>query len=143
LGLGTARSPAVPLRARVAVRQRITCAHSSLFITEGRRHFGEGSLATLLEDVKAIAGLEGDRRIKPHSIRHAAATRLPPNGADIRSIQTWLGHSQLQTIAIYLHTDEQQVCNIAPLAGLRKEAEEPARTPSGRPRLVIGPRRKL
>jgi len=130
------------LREWLALRQKFTCAHSYLFITEGRRHFGERSLATLLEEVKAIAGLKGDPRIKPHSIRHAAATRLLRNGADIRSIQTWLGHSQLQTTAIYLHTDEQQVRKIAPLASLRKDAEEPVRIPSERPRLVIGPRRK-
>src|SRR5207248_3156001 len=77
---------------------------------------------------KAIAGFKGDPRIQPHSIRHAAATRLMRNGADIRSIQAWLGHSQLQTTAIYLHTDEEQVRKIAPLAGLRPpQAEPPAR----------------
>jgi site-specific recombinase XerD len=107
------------LRDWLALRTTLKCAHDYLFVTEDRRHFGETSLPRMLEEIKAIAGLKGDPRIKPHSIRHAAATRLLRNGADIRSIQTWLGHSQLQTTAIYLHTDEQQVRRIAPLAGLK------------------------
>jgi site-specific recombinase XerD len=107
------------LRECLAFRNRMRCAHDSLFLTEDRRRFGETSLPRMLEEIKAIAGMKGDPRIKPHSIRHAAATRLLRNGADIRSIQAWLGHSQLQTTAIYPHTDEQQVRKIAPLAGLR------------------------
>jgi hypothetical protein len=41
------------------------------------------------------------------------------NGADIRSIQTWLGHAHLQTTALYLHTDEEQVRKIAGKASIR------------------------
>jgi len=111
------------MREWLAFRARLKCSHDSLFVTENRRPFGEVSLPKMLEEVKAIAGLKGDPRIKPHSIRHAAATRLLRNGADIRSIQAWLGHSQLQTTAIYLHTHEEQVRKIAPLAGIR--APEP------------------
>lgn len=50
------------------------------------------------------------------------------NGADLSSIQHFLGHSQLQTTAIYLHTDEQQLQKIAGLASFRPQAEkkEPA-----------------
>lgn len=113
------------LRDWLALRSTLKCRHDYLFVTEDRRHFGETSLPRMLEEIKAIAGLKGDPRIKPHSIRHAAATRLMRNGADIRSIQAWLGHSQLQTTAIYLHTDEQQVRRMAPLAGLR--TSEPSR----------------
>jgi site-specific recombinase XerD len=112
------------LREWLAVRQTLRCPNDYLFVTEGRRHFAEQSLATMLEEVKAIAGLKGDPAIKPHSIRHAAATRLLRNGADLRSIQVWLGHTQLQTTSIYLHTDEQQVRKIAPLAGLQPRAPE-------------------
>jgi oligoendopeptidase F len=51
------------------------------------------------------------------------------NGADIRSIQAWLGHSQLQTTAIYLRTDEQQVRKIAPLARLQPQQRAEATLP--------------
>jgi len=107
------------LREWLGIRQKRQCSHDYLFITQNHRHFGDTSLMRTLEEIKAIAGLRGDPRIKPHSIRHAAATRLLRNGADIRSIHAWLGHSQLQTTAIYLHTEEQQVRKIAPLAGFQ------------------------
>jgi site-specific recombinase XerD len=109
------------LREWLALRQQTKCAHDFLFIAQDRRRFGETTLSRMLEEVKAIAGFKGDPRIKPHSIRHAAATRLMKNGADLKSIQAYLGHSHLQTTAIYLHTDEQQVRKMAPLAGLRSE----------------------
>ena len=92
----------VALREWLALRETMKPEGDSLFITEKRRWMGETTFAHMLEDVKATAGLKDDPRIKPHSIRHAAATRLMRNGADIRSIQTWLGHSHLQTTAIYL-----------------------------------------
>ena len=116
------------LREWSGLRSGLRCAHDWLFVTQDRRRFGETTLVRMLEEVKAIAGLKGDPRIKPHSIRHAAATRLLRNGADLRSIQTWLGHTQLQTTAIYLHTDEEQVRKIAPLAGFR--APEPPLAPA-------------
>lgn len=124
------------LREWLAFRSRRQYRHGYLFVgTDGRR-LGETGLHALMQDIKAAAGLKGDPRVQPHSIRHAAATRLMRNGADLRSIQTWLGHSQLQTTAIYLHTDEQQVRKIAPLAGLRPAVDPPAPPPaSDRPAL--------
>jgi site-specific recombinase XerD len=122
------------LRAWLAIRQTLKCKTDGLFVTENRRRLGERSLVSVLEDVKAIAGFKGDPRIKPHSIRHAAATRLMRNGADIRSIQTWLGHAHLQTTAVYLHTDEEQVRKIAPLAGFQtsETSLSPPENPSTR-----------
>jgi site-specific recombinase XerD len=132
------------LREWLAIRQNMKCSHEYLFVNEGRQRFGENTLSHVLEDIKAIAGLKGDPRIKPHSIRHAAATRLLRNGADIRSIQAWLGHSQLQTTAIYLHTDEQQVRKIAPLAGLRTQrAPEPTSPEPDKRRTHLQRRRSL
>jgi len=113
------------LREWLALRQQKSYTHDALFTTETRQRLGENSLYHVLDDVKAIAGFRGDPRIKPHSIRHAAATRLLRNGADIRSIQAWLGHSHLQTTAIYLHTDEQQCRRIAVLAGFSKNDGSP------------------
>lgn len=91
--------------------------HEYVFVGQDGR-LGENGLHSLLQNAQALAGLAGDPPIKPHSIRHAAATRLLRNGADLRSIQAWLGDSSLAVTSIYLHTDEQQVRKIAPLVFL-------------------------
>jgi site-specific recombinase XerD len=111
------------LRDWLAIRDALPCRHPYLFVGEGRRRVAEQGLARMLEEIKAIAGMRGDRRVLPHSIRHAAATRLLRNGADMKSIQTWLGHSDLKTTAIYLHSDEQQIRAVADLAGFNRQQE--------------------
>jgi site-specific recombinase XerD len=128
------RSRAVPLcqevlsalRDWMAIRLTLKCRHDFLFVSEGRRRIGNQGLTSIVEEVKAVAGLRGDPRIKPHSIRHAAATRLLRNGADVRSIQAWLGHSDLKTTAVYLHTDQQQIRGLAELAGFQRQPDPTA-----------------
>jgi len=46
------------------------------------------------------------RGVRTHEVRHARATELERNGARVRDIQKYLGHSNLATTEIYLHTDE-------------------------------------
>lgn len=94
--------------------------HPYLFIVDRRRRLGEEGLRRLVEEAKSLADLRDHENIKPHAMRHAAATRLLRNGADLRSIQHFLGHSCLQTTAVYLHTDEQQLQRIAELGGLER-----------------------
>jgi site-specific recombinase XerD len=103
----------------LAVRPPTRCPF--LFLTDRRRRLGEEGLRRLMEDVKSLADLREHVNIKPHGIRHAAATRLLRNGADLRSIQQFLGHSQLTTTAAYLHTDEKQLQRIAELGSLGAE----------------------
>ena len=59
------------------------------------------------------------RDIRPHEIRHARATELELNGASIRDIQRYLGHTNLVTTEIYLHSDENKSLeNIKVISGL-------------------------
>jgi len=101
-----------------AYRAKMGCRHDWLFAYDANRRVGKIAVREMLEDIKAIAGLASHDNIKPHSIRHAFATRLMENGADIRSIQAALGHADATTTLIYLHAAEQPAKAMAELASL-------------------------
>ena len=68
-----------------------------------RQHF-----YLLIKDIAALAGVDPSR-VTPHTLRHAFATHLLAGGADLRVIQTLLGHADVATTEIYTHVLDDQL----------------------------------
>jgi integrase/recombinase XerD len=80
-----------------------------LFPSHGKKgHLTRERFFLIVKELAVAAGLDPSR-LSPHVLRHAFATHLLSNGADLRVIQTMLGHASVSTTEIYTHVLQERL----------------------------------
>lgn len=105
----------VPISARAAAAvqqwlQHVPTAALWLF-PSGKGHLSRMRLFQIVRAIAADAGISPDR-VSPHVLRHAFATHLLSGGADLRVLQSLLGHADIATTQIYTHVDSARLVEL-------------------------------
>ena len=105
----------VPVSSRAAEAVRNWLPHvpdgSPWLFPGGKSHLSRVRLFQLVRAMAALAGISPDR-VSPHVLRHAFATHLLAGGADLRVLQSLLGHADIATTQIYTHVDAARLVEL-------------------------------
>jgi integrase/recombinase XerD len=77
----------------------------------GKTHLTRVRLFQIVRQMAADAGIVPER-VSPHVLRHAFATHLLSGGADLRVLQSLLGHADIATTQIYTHVDSARLVEL-------------------------------
>jgi integrase/recombinase XerD len=77
----------------------------------GKSHLSRVRLFQIVRAMAADAGIAPER-VSPHVLRHAFATHLLSGGADLRVLQSLLGHADIATTQIYTHVDSARLVEL-------------------------------
>lgn len=110
---GQARMVPVSARASAALSRWLALRPSgSQYLFPSRKgHITRVRLFQLLKQLAVRAGLAPEK-LSPHVLRHAFATHLLEGGADLRVLQTMLGHADIATTQIYTHVDAARLVKL-------------------------------
>ncbi len=87
-----------------------SAAKNFLFLNNRGKFISRVMVFYIIKKLVKDAGIH--KTISPHTFRHSFATVLIENGADLRAVQTMLGHSSITTTEIYTHLDKQYLRSV-------------------------------
>ncbi|MBX7480973.1 tyrosine recombinase [Qipengyuania qiaonensis] len=110
---GQARMVPVSRRAGKALKRWLAVrdADSPWLFPSRTGHLSRVRLFQMLKELAVRADLPPEK-ISPHVLRHAFATHLLEGGADLRALQTLLGHADISTTQIYTHVDSTRLVRL-------------------------------